>query len=480
MKSLGNNSKNVFDFFEKISAIPRGSGNEKAISDFIADFGRQRGLEVIQDKAHNVIVKKPASKGYEEKQPVILQSHIDMVCVKRADSNHDFLNDPIKVISDGDFIYADGTSLGADDGIGVSYMLALLDSDDIPHPKLECLFTADEEVGMGGAKLLDMSVLEGRRLINIDSEEEGVFCVSCAGGVRVDIALELEWEKEIPFGFAGYNLKIRGLKGGHSGSDIHLQLASAINLMGRVLARISENTDLRIACLSGGSADNAIAAFSEAEIFLPKGFRLEEILKNLEKEFNNEYKSAGESIYLIMEEACPKRAFTKDFSEKIIKTLILSPYGVSTINLDMAGFTESSCNPGVMYVDGENFHLKLLVRSSSEVRKRVIVQRIRAIAELAGGRVSETGDYPPWEYNSDSALMKYVPALYEKMFGKKAEIETTHAGLECGVFSGKIPDMDIISFGPDLFRVHSIDEHLSISSAERMWDFLKEILKNMD
>ena len=474
------NENKVFEYFEEIIKIPRGSGNEKEISDYIANFARERNLEAVQDSENNVIVKKNAFPEYEDKAPVILQGHIDMVCVKKSGIDHDFLKDPIKAVVNGDFISADGTSLGADDGIGVAYMLALLDSEDIPHPPLECVFTADEEVGMGGAKSLDMSGLNGRRLINIDSENEGVFCVSCAGGVRVNLTIPLEWDAEKPSDFKGFDIKITGLLGGHSGSDIHLQRASAIKLMGRILNRISGETEIRIADISGGSADNAIAAFAQAEIFVNKDYHLEETLNQLKKEFNREYKSAGESIYLSMEEARPERILTTDASERIIKALVLIPYGVNTVSLEMENLVESSCNPGVVSMDGKEFLIKCAVRSSTDIRKRVQAENIKILASLVGGRTWEQGDYPSWEYNPDSRLMDFVPKLYEKMFGKNAKIESIHAGLECGVFAGKIPGIDMISFGPDLFEVHSVNERLSISSAERMWDFLKEILKNID
>lgn len=476
--------KDVFTFFEEISNIPRGSGNEQQISNYIVSFAIERGLEYYQDNARNILVKKPGTHGYEASPAVILQSHIDMVCEKNSATIHDFLIDPLKLHIVEDFITAEGTTLGADNGIAAAYALALLDSENIPHPPLEAVFTTDEEVGMNGASAFDGSLLEGRRMLNMDTEEEGYFVVSCCGGIRATLHLAVE-RIESDINKIPIAIQIRGLKGGHSGTEIHLQRPNANKLMGRILLEIKNVCNYDLAAINGGLMDNAIARECEAVVLInPQEFSiLEDCVKSLEKTFIHEYRGCDTGILLKtiqLKESVPK-SMNKKTRDNIISALILIPYGVRTVSMEIEGakLVESSSNIGIVKTNEEFVDFTSAIRSSVSSRKTIILQEIKLIAELIGAEVSLRGDYPAWEFKSDSPLLTIFQNTYQTLYSKKAEVQSIHAGLECGVFAGKIEGMDIISFGPDMFDVHTPDERLSISSTARVWEFLKEVLKQL-
>ena len=482
MKDFANlRCSSVLRYFEEISKIPRGSGNEKQISDYIVNFAKKRGLWVIQDEAFNVIVKKQPSKGYEDFPGIIIQGHLDMVCEKNKDVVHDFLNDPIELIYDGDFIKANGTTLGADNGIAVAMGLALLDDNSIEHPPLEVIFTTDEEVGMCGAAAIEESLITGKILLNIDSEKEGVFTGGCAGGIKTHTHLPIVYENQDE-SFTSYAVMLKGLIGGHSGIDIDKGRANANVLMARFLHSLSEKFDINLNYISGGIKDNAIPRESECIISFDKS-----ILKDIEKTtaevnevFKSEFKNTDGNIEIEINEVEKQvRCFSKDTFKKVIAIEMLLPNGVQTVSSEVNGLVESSNNIGAVKTDNDEVTFVCAVRSAVISKKYFIFDKIKAVSELAGAYVSSIGDYPAWEYNSDSKIKKLCVETYERLFNKKAEEEIVHAGLECGIFAKKMPDLDMISFGPDLFDIHTPAERASISSIERCWIFLIEILKKI-
>lgn len=475
-------SKSVFYFFTEISKIPRGSGNEKAISDYIMNFAKERGLFCRQDEAYNVLVKKEGTKGYENAPTVIIQGHIDMVCEKNEGTKHDFLKDPLQLKIEGDFISAEGTTLGADNGIAVAYGLAILDAKNLEHPPIEAVFTTDEEVGMKGANIFDVSDLKGRLFLNLDTEEEGKLLVSCCGGKRASIDLPLERENAPSWG-SPYLLKIRGLKGGHSGSDINLQRANANKLMGRILSRLLSEYEIRVATIDGGVMDNAISREADSVIIVKREeiAGIKEVLVELQNTFLHEYRASDSNISLSLELLQEKvlQVFTQQTAKKAVHILLLIPYGVKTMSLEMPGLVESSSNVGIVKTNEEIMTFHSALRSSVASRKQVIYDEIQSIAELTGSKISSSAEYPAWEFNPDSKLLRLFQDTYLDIYGKDAEVESIHAGLECGLFAEKIPGLDMISIGPDMFDVHTPDERVSISSTIRVWEFLKQVLRRI-
>lgn len=472
----------VFYYFEEISRIPRGSGNEKAISDYIVTFAKDRGLFVHQDNANNVVIKKSGSKGYENSLAVILQGHIDMVCEKNSDVSHDFIKEGLKLHVDGDFVFAEGTTLGADNGIAVAYMLALLDDDTISHPPIECVFTTDEEVGMKGAIALDTSILEGKRLINMDTEEEGKLLVSCCGGMKITTELPVIYE-DVPSDFKPYFIKIRGLKGGHSGSDIHLQRANAEKLMGRVMAAL-DDVDVRFSKVNGGLMDNAIARECDALVFLKEDIsdNVKSILVDIETKFIHEYTGVEEGIKVFMEETVEEieyKAFDTKTKNSVRDMLILIPYGVITMSMNIPGLVESSNNIGIVRTEKDCIKFICAARSSVASRKDIIFNEIDTIGRILGGKTYATSTYPAWEFNPNSELLAITKDVFRDFYKKEPVVEAIHAGLECGLFAEKIKGIDMISIGPDMFDVHTPDERLKISSTESTWEFLKALLSRL-
>ena len=466
----------VFKYFNEISMIPRGSGNMKQICSYCCDFAAERNLRHISDEACNVIIFKNGSAGREGEEPVILQGHLDMVCEKNAGKIFDFQNDPIDLMIDGDFISANGTTLGGDDGIAVAFCLALLDSDDISHPPLEVVFTTDEETGMCGAEAIDTSVLKGRRMINIDSEAEGTLWVSCAGGARTDI--------EIPFYAADANgiaceIALYGLHGGHSGAEIHKGYANANILMGRVLKEISFSVDYCLASINGGTMDNAITRECTAKIVISSDSEsLFKVISRLNSKLRKEFEDTDPELTLKIRECDNiKRCITKDDTEKIVDMLCEFPYGVMAMSKEIDGLVETSLNLGAVKTKDNFVSFTFLLRSSVDSERIKLCADLLDIAEKYGASTNVHSEYPAWEYKRNSVLQRVFADVYKNIFGKDMVVTAIHAGLECGLFCGKIEDLDCVSFGPDILDIHTPDERLSISSCARMWEYLLEVLK---
>lgn len=473
----------VFKYFEEISQIPRGSGNERQVSDYLVGVGNSLGLEVIQDSALNVIIKKPGTPGYENAPTTILQGHMDMVCEKNKDTVHDFEKDPIRLRIDGDYIYATGTTLGADNGIAIAYALAILASNDIPHPPLEVFITTDEETGMGGAMTVNPRHLSGKILINLDSEEEGYLLVSCAGGIRNKISLQIQWE-EPKENLAFLEIRVRGLKGGHSGMEINQERGNSNKIMGRILMSLLQTIDFRLASLSGGSKNNAIPREHDARILVEKS-KIELVKERIElwnKTLKNEFKTADSGArveFEVLDDKCDK-VFSKHSTEKAVKLLYLIPNGVNTMSVDIEGLVESSTNLGVVTTTDTFVEYDSAARSSVGSLKEELIVRTRSIAELLGAELSTSGNYPEWQYNPNSKIRTICQKVYKEMTGEDAKILAIHAGLECGLFTERLgSDVDMISFGPNMYDVHTPNEHLSISSVKNVWDFLLNVLKEL-
>lgn len=480
METLKNlKSFEVLNFFKEMNQIPRGSGNEKAVSDWLVKFAKERNLEVIQDEALNVIIKKPASSGYEAAPTVILQGHMDMVCEKNQGTKHDFEKDPIEFIVDGDFIKANGTTLGADNGIAVAFALSILNRNDLAHPALEVLITTEEETGMGGALALNPEHLKGRMLINIDSEEEGVLLVSCAGGVRARISVPVELE-ETNRDLKTLAVKIRGLKGGHSGMEINKERGNSNKMMGRFLMDLNSVVDFKLASINGGAKMNAIPREADAIIMVKE----EDIAKVKAKIhewsgiFKNELQGIDDELALTVESSneVPK-VFSEDTKQKVLRALFMMPNGVQTMSMSIPGLVQSSTNLGVVTTTENSVEMDSAVRSSVASLKKSIKDQMIVLAEMLGTAIELESDYPEWEYKADSKIREIFVEVYERTFGKKPEISAIHAGLECGLIGDKFNgELDQISFGPNMFDVHTPEERVSISSVERMYDYLLKVL----
>ncbi|MGL4790220.1 MAG: aminoacyl-histidine dipeptidase [Anaerotignaceae bacterium] len=472
----------VFSIFEDICQIPHGSTNEKAVSEYISGYGKKLGLETIADEAYNVIIKKDGTKGYENSPTVILQGHMDMVCEKNANVDFDFMKDPLKLLMDGDYITADGTTLGADNGIAVAYMLAILKDNTIDHPPIECIFTSDEEAGMNGARSLDCSGLKGKYLINLDTEEEGHILTSCAGGLRAKIAVPITWAKTTA-NHKCCNVVIKGLKGGHSGADIHLQRANANKLMGRLLKEIMKDENIYVGEINGGNMDNAITRECESILVYEgeKFAQIYEICKTFETLLKKEYLEVDDGIIITVEEldTTPELVFSWSTAKQAVSVLMLIPYGVQFMSKDIEGLVESSNNIGIVRTYEEEIIFTCATRSSVGSRKGLLCEEMETLATLVGGTFEMHGEYPEWEFKKESKLREIMAETYKNMFGKEAKIDAIHAGLECGLLGKKISNCDMVSIGPNMADVHTPDERISISSTERTYLYLKEILKNL-
>lgn len=466
----------VFRFFEEICSIPHGSGNVDLLSDYLVAFAKERGLSWRQDAMKNVIISREASPGYEKKEGIILQGHMDMVAVKKPDCAIDMRTQGIKVMVDGDYICAEDTSLGGDDGIAVAYALAILDDDSLPHPHLDVVITVDEEVGMDGAKALDLSDVRGTRLLNLDSEEEGYFLAGCAGGASVKHTFPVIWTERKG---TLYTCKICGLMGGHSGGEIHKERGNANSLMGRLLQRFSEAADIGISALEGGLADNAIPREAVLRFVASEQEReLEQAAKEFEKELQAELAAKDPGVRIEMtregEEVC--RCLSAACGEKVREFLLLLPNGVQAMSADMHGLVQTSLNNGIMKLDEKEFSVVTSVRSSVASEKQALITKVTTLTKVLGGSVEITGDYPGWTYRKESPFRDLCVKVYEEMYGKKPVIQAIHAGVECGILLEKRPDLDCISLGPDMRDIHTTEEKLSISSAKRVWEYVCRVL----
>lgn len=478
---LGNLQPNaVFKYFEELTRIPRESDNEKAVSDYLVKFAKENGLEVIQEECLNIIIKKPATAGYEHLPAVILQGHMDMVCVKAEGSNHDFTKDPVPLVVDGDFIRTNGTTLGADNGVAVAMSMAILTDNTLQHPAIEALITVAEETGMDGAFNLDGKHLKGQVLINIDSEEEGVMLASCAGGVNNLVYVPIE-RTAATAGRKAFELTIKGLMGGHSGMEINKNRANAIKLMGRTLEYMAD-LDLEVAHFSGGEKMNAIAKVAKATILVKESdvAKFNEVAKQAEATFKNEFQTADPNLRMeLVETAVPTEVFSKKTTQSTVDLMRLIPYGVQTMSANIAGLVESSNNIGVLETKDNDILFTSAVRSSVKSLKDELNRRIEVAAKLTGARMELVADYPEWEYRVNSDIRPLLAATYKDITGKEMHLDAIHAGLECGLLKEKLGDIDMVSIGPNLFDVHTPEEHLSVSSTQRVYSFLVEVLKRM-
>ena len=468
----------VMTYFEKLCSIPHGSYNTKAISDYCVAFAKERGLSVSQDDTNNVIIVKEACEGYEAAPTVILQGHLDMVCEKNADVDFDFATEGLRLRVDGDFVYADGTTLGGDDGIAVACALAILDDNTLKHPRIEAVFTTEEEVGMDGALALDMSGLKGKYLINIDSEEEGKILTSCAGGMRSDIRFHMK--RETMTGVL-VNVAIKGLLGGHSGAEIDKMRANANVLLGRLLFELNKLVNYGVISVCGGAKDNAIPREAFAKLCIPEDSldTAEQIVAKVSSDICNEFKGSDPDISMTMEKYGEGEAdvFSQDSFQRLLFMWFNAPNGIQTMSAQLPGLVESSLNLGVLHTDDSDVVLRYSVRSSVKSLKWVISDKLQYLTEMMGGEYAFEGEYPEWAYKKDSPLRDMASAVYEEMFGNAPKIEAIHAGLECGLFSEKRPDLDMISIGPDIFDIHTPAEHLSISSTQRVYKYLVKMLE---
>lgn len=466
----------VFGYFEKICSIPHGSGNTKAISDYLVSFAKEHGLAYIQDELNNVLMFQNGTPGYEDHEPVILQGHMDMVCEKSPDCSIDFAVDGLDVTHDDTCVFANGTTLGGDDGIAVAYCLALLSDPTIPHPPLEIIITVDEETGMYGADGVDLSMFKGKRMINLDSEDEGIFTVSCAGGARAGIRLPLS--RHAVYGPC-IKLTVDGLVGGHSGMEIDKNRANANKVMGMFLDEIKKRMPLCLTAIGGGSKDNAITRSCTASL-VAMGMELEQIndiAASLQEKIRTEYAEPNAVISADNIDALGGNALSTQDTDKIIGLLCAAPNGVQAMCADMPDLVQTSLNMGIVKMDADSFTMTFSVRSSVNQEKVDLLKKLEDLAGMYGAEFSSTGDYPAWEYRAESVLRDTMVAQYRQMYGQDPQVVSIHAGLECGLLGQKIDGLDAVSIGPQMHDIHTNRERLEIDSTRRVWEFLLAVLK---
>lgn len=474
----GKNPEKVFEFFEDIAGIPHGSGNVEQISNYLVDFAKKRELKYRQDDSLNVIIWKDGTKGYEDSDTVIIQGHMDMVAVKTPDSNKDMEKEGLDLEVNGDYLSAKNTSLGGDDGIAVAYALAVLDSDDVAHPPIEAIFTVDEEIGLLGAASLDTSDIKGKLMLNLDSEDEGIFTVSCAGGGTATCNLPLHKE---PINAQIIELRLYDFAGGHSGMEIIKGGANANCIMGRILLNVFQNVGMRLVSINGGEKDNVIAKVSEAAIAVNKEAveKAKKIIENTFNEVKDEYKTTDPDAKLqtnvIEEQFMDVMSGTTTLATII--SLVNMPNGIQRMNNEIEGMVQTSLNLGILRTTETNVALSYSVRSSVESEKQFLIEKLRSLTEIFGGTLEMSGEYPGWEYKADSKIREVSVKAYEELYKEEPVVEGIHAGLECGLFADKIEGLDAISFGPTMKNVHTTDEMLSISSTERTWNLITKILE---
>lgn len=474
-KLAGLEPASVFGFFEEICAIPHGSRNTKKISDFLVNFAKEQGLTYIQDEMGNVILFGEGTCGMENHEPVVLQGHMDMVCEKDADVTLDMAVEGLDLTHDGRYIFAKGTTLGGDDGIALAYAMALLSDKSIAHPPLEIIITVDEEIGMLGADAIDVSMLKGRTLINLDSEDEGVFTVACAGGATATISLPVE--RRAVYGPC-IRLSVSGLQGGHSGAEIHKNRANANKLMGEFMARIQKLMPLRLTSLAGGTKDNAIPRSCQATL-VAMGIHLErinDIAQEFQAEVRKQYDEPEALIQAFDVDALGGNSLTDESTAKVIGLLCAAPNGVQAWSQDMEGLVQTSLNLGVLKL-GERLTATFSVRSSVNAEKEALLEKLRELTAFYEGAYSQMGEYPAWEYKKDSHLREVMVQVYKEMFGMEPKVLAIHAGLECGLLAEKMPGLDCVSIGPQMHDIHTSREKLDIASTARTWRFLLEVLK---
>jgi dipeptidase D len=471
----------IWKNFKNLTQIPRPSKKETRIINYVKEFGERLGLETIVDATGNIVIRKPATPGMENRKGIIFQAHLDMVPQKNNDKKHDFENDPIEAYIDEDWVKANGTTLGADNGIGVAAMLSLLESKDLQHGPVECLFTIDEETGMTGAFALVPGMLKGDILLNLDSEDEGELYIGCAGGMDGNIEFEYI-QQPVPVGYQPYTIRVSGLKGGHSGLDIILGRGNSNLVLFRLLRKAEKLTGLRLCEVEGGNMRNAIPREAHASVLIPDAKKNEfiELIKNYQKTVTRELSSTEPDLKIELEEAeKPSRVMEPGLQKRLIASVYSCPNGVIRMVDGIPGLVETSTNLSIVKSSGSSINVSCLLRSSVDTAKENLADKMQALFELAGASISFTGSYPGWKPNMDSAIMKTMDAVYHKKYGKKMEIKAVHAGLECGIIGGVYPNLDMVSFGPTIRHPHSPDEKVNIPSVEKFWDFLVETMKNI-
>ncbi|MBE6928517.1 MAG: aminoacyl-histidine dipeptidase [Ruminococcaceae bacterium] len=463
--------ESVMHYFEEICAVPHGSFDTKRISDYCVDFAKSHGLRYVQDKYNNVVIFKLATAGYENHPTVILQGHLDMVCEKDDDCDIDFSTDGLRLCHDGKFISAEGTTLGGDDGIAIAYALALLAATDVKHPALECVFTVDEEVGMLGADAMDMSVLQGRLLLNCDSEDEGILTVSCAGGARSDYRLPIAYETAQG---RAWQVAVADLIGGHSGVEINKGRANANKVLGRILAKLP----VRLICIDGGSKDNAIPRQSVAKL-VSDAENFEELFAAAARQEQKTLPETETEVRFLCEPAQAEKMMTRESSEAVLGLLNDLPNGVQKMSSDIEGLVQTSLNLGVLETKEDAVRMAFSVRSSVNDEKDALLAQLVALSKKYGTEYSESGHYPAWEYCKDSILRETMVQTFRELYGREPIVEAIHAGLECGIFCDRLQGLDAVSFGPQMYDIHTSRERLDIASVERTWNYLLAVLEKL-
>ncbi len=473
--------KALWNKFADLNAVPRPSKKEERVIEFMKNFGNSLGLETFEDEIRNVIIRKPATSGMENRKPIVMQGHLDMVHQKNADTVFDFDTQGIDMYVDGDWVRARGTTLGADNGLGVATIMAILESKDIPHPAIEALFTIDEETGMTGALNLKGGILQGQILLNLDTEEDDEIDIGCAGGIDVT-ATRAYNEEEVPEGSVGYTITVKGLNGGHSGMDIHKGLGNANKIMNRLLFDGFENFGLQVAEINGGSLRNAIPRESVAKVIISEMFD-EAYLFDMQEIINDikaEYKTTEPNLTIeIVKGDLPEKIMDLGVQEGIIRAIYAAHNGVYRMSADMADLVETSNNIARVIIKDGEISVGCLTRSSVESSKFDLANALRSTFELVGCEVELSGSYPGWTPNVNSEILEVLKDIYEKQNGEQPKVVACHAGLECGILGTNYPGMDMISFGPTIHGAHSPDERASISSAQKYWKFVLEILSNI-
>ena len=466
----------VFRYFEEICQIPHGSGNTKELSDWLAAFAKERNLECYQDELNNIIIIKEASPGYEDSEPVIIQGHMDMVCDKTADCTKDMTKEGLDLVIDGDIISAKGTTLGGDDGVAVAFMLAILDDDALNHPRVETVFTVDEETGLYGAEAIDVSPLKGKRFINLDSEDEGILTVGCAGGVTAIASLPIHRES---YEGQAFQLELSGFIGGHSGTEIIRGQENAIKVIGRLLYELQEQAAARIVTINGGVADNVIPVSVSALIVSPEGEKVKALCDEYCAIFKHEFKMDPDFQMSLCETETDALPFDAVTSQKVLAYLCGTPNGIEKMTVGIDGLPQTSLSLGILRTEENTVDYTFCIRSAVDSECEMLARRLENQAKVLGGTVRREGPYPGWEYAADSPLRDLVCRVYHEQTGKDMVIEAIHAGLECGFFAGKMPGLDCVSIGPDVRDVHTPNETLSISSVQRTWNLVSEVLAQM-
>ena len=475
--------ESVWKYFHELTKIPRPTGQMEEVTQYVSEFGKSLNLEVKKDKVGNVLINKPATKGYEAAKTVILQSHLDMVPQKNSDVEHDFSKDPIQVYTDDGWVKARSTTLGADNGIGCAMMMAILEDNTIEHPAIEALFTIDEEVGMDGANGLEKDFLEGSIMINLDTEEDGELCIGCAGGRDTNVTFEFQPDKKIDERDVAFKISLRGLKGGHSGVQIHLGRANANKLMNRFLKEVVSDYEARIADIEGGSLRNAIPRESFVVLTIPEQLSedLIDLVAEYEQLFREDYAGIEDGISFKAERTeIPDSLFPEEIQDDLINAVEACHNGVVSYLADFPGVVESSLNLALVHSTEGAIEVKLLVRSSSESRKDWICSSLESLFSLSGAKVEFGGDYPGWQPNANSKLLDQMVKLYIENYNERPTVMVIHAGLECGIIQSNVEQqLDIVSFGPTITGAHSPDEAVNIETVGKSYEYLISVLENL-